>query len=110
MDDDGRPDRKGFEDDVTKSLGEQRRHDDRPGAMEQLRQPLAAEEPLELDVGHIGREFYMIEKGEVEVLAKSGAEKADTVIATLGPREVFGERALLEDTERTASVRASCST
>jgi NADH dehydrogenase len=56
--------------------------------------------------GHIGREFYMIEKGEVEVLARPAEGKEPAVIATLGAREVFGERALLEDTKRSASVRA----
>jgi len=67
-------------------------------------------EPGEIIIheGHIGREFYMIASGEVEVLsasAKAGG-RGPEVIATLGAREVFGERALLEDTKRTASVRA----
>jgi NADH dehydrogenase len=61
---------------------------------------------LILHEGHIGREFYMIEKGEVEVLGRTEAGRSAAVIATLGPREVFGERALLEDTKRSASVRA----
>lgn len=52
--------------------------------------------------GQVGREFYLIVKGEVEVLAATtGAQ-----LARLGPREVFGEKALLEDTPRTATVRA----
>ena len=56
--------------------------------------------------GHIGRELYMIDAGEVEVLSRSEPGKTSSVLATLGPREVFGERALLEDTKRSASVRA----
>jgi len=51
--------------------------------------------------GHVGREFYIILKGEVEVMGDGG-----TVFAKLGEREVFGEKALLEDTPRTATVRA----
>ncbi len=60
-------------------------------------------EPGELVIrqGQIGRELFLIVKGEVEVVDSLGV-----VIATLGARDVFGERALLEDTPRTASVRA----
>ncbi len=55
--------------------------------------------------GDMGREVYVMVAGEVEVLGGgNGAE--NEVIATLGPKEVFGERALLEDAKRTASVRA----
>jgi len=50
--------------------------------------------------GQIGREFYIILKGQVHVVANGN------LVATLGEREVFGERALLEDTPRTATVRA----
>jgi NADH dehydrogenase len=62
-------------------------------------------EPGELIVraGQIGRELYMIMRGEVEIVAPGSPEK---VINRLGEREVFGEKALLEDTPRTASVRA----
>lgn len=65
-------------------------------------------EPGELIVrkGQIGRELFMITAGTVEVLGAGEEGEADTVVATLGPKEVFGERALLEDTPRTASVRA----
>jgi NADH dehydrogenase len=52
--------------------------------------------------GQIGREFYIILKGDVEVLGSG-----DAVLATLREREVFGEKALLEDTPRTATVRAA---
>lgn len=53
--------------------------------------------------GQVGREVYFMLKGEVAVLA----DPAGATLATLGPREVFGERALLEDTVRNATVRAS---
>ena len=50
--------------------------------------------------GQVGREFFIILRGEVEVAAEGG------VMRRLGPREVFGEKALLEDTRRTATVNA----
>jgi NADH dehydrogenase len=56
---------------------------------------------LVIEKGQIGRELFLMISGEVEVLSDGGA-----VLATLGPKEAFGERALLEDTPRTASVRA----
>jgi CRP-like cAMP-binding protein len=48
----------------------------------------------------------MITTGEVEVLRPGDGGGADEVLDRLGPRYVFGERALLEDTKRTASVRS----
>lgn len=65
-------------------------------------------EPGELIIekGQVGRELYMITTGEVEVLAPGEAGSSDEVLDRLGPRHVFGERALLEDTKRTASVRS----
>jgi NADH:ubiquinone reductase (H+-translocating) len=53
--------------------------------------------------GEIGRELYLVISGELEVL---GGDDGTTSIARLGAKDVFGERALLEDTTRTASVRA----
>ncbi len=55
--------------------------------------------------GQVGRELYMIRSGEVEVVSTNMSD-GEVSIAKLGPREVFGERALLEDTRRTATVRA----
>ncbi|HEY4119463.1 MAG TPA: FAD-dependent oxidoreductase [Byssovorax sp.] len=52
--------------------------------------------------GEIGRELYVILKGEVDVGGADGAS-----VAKLGPRDVFGEKALLEDTRRNATVRAA---
>lgn len=63
-------------------------------------------EPGELIVreGEIGRELFVVMSGEVEVLGSG--DGASNVVATLGNRDVFGERALLEDMRRTATVRA----
>lgn len=60
-------------------------------------------EPGELIIEkrEIGRELYVIQKGEVEVKSPDGA-----VIATLRTGEVFGEKALLTDAPRTANVVA----
>lgn len=51
--------------------------------------------------GQVGRELFVILQGEVEITAESAG-----AVARLGAREVFGERALLEDTPRNATVRA----
>ncbi len=70
-------------------------------------------EPGEVIVrkGQIGRALYMIVSGQVEVLGGDTAKGQDgVVIARLGPKEVFGEKALLEDTHRTATVRAKVAT
>jgi NADH dehydrogenase len=79
---------------------------------------LDADRPRKLDVRHyepgevivqqgtIGRELFMITHGDVEVLGESGGANSK-VIARMGEQGVFGERALLEDTPRTATVRAA---
>jgi NADH dehydrogenase len=79
---------------------------------------LDADRPRRLDVRHyeagevivqqgtIGRELFMITQGDVEVLGENRGATSK-VLARLGKQEVFGERALLEDTPRTATVRAA---
>ncbi len=49
--------------------------------------------------------FYIVADGEVEVMRRT-AEGADVRLATLGRGEVFGEIGILEETRRTADVRA----
>ncbi len=68
-------------------------------------------EPGEIIVqqGQIGRELYMIVRGEVEVVVPGAEGGPENVVAKLGARDVFGEKALLEDTKRTATVRAAAS-
>lgn len=52
--------------------------------------------------GAIGREMYFIAQGSVEVVSQDG----NTVYATLGEGNFFGEIALLSNNERNAGVRA----
>jgi NADH dehydrogenase len=56
--------------------------------------------------GEIGRELFIVKRGEVEVYQPALDGGTEQVIAKLGKGDVFGEKALLEDTTRTASVRA----
>ena len=55
--------------------------------------------------GEPGANFYVIEKGEVEVVHVADADE-EKVIAVLGPGDFFGEMALIEKQRRSASVRA----
>jgi signal-transduction protein with cAMP-binding, CBS, and nucleotidyltransferase domain len=50
--------------------------------------------------------FYVIEKGEVEIVRTSPEQPDGEVIATLGAGNFFGEAALLNNRPRTASARA----
>jgi CRP-like cAMP-binding protein len=47
----------------------------------------------------------MVVAGTVEVHV-TNSEGVDEVVATLGPKEVFGERALIQDCERSATIRS----
>ncbi len=51
-------------------------------------------------------DFYVIEKGEVEVLRQLEDGKEPETVAVFGPGDFFGEMALVEDRPRSASVRA----
>ena len=51
--------------------------------------------------GRFAYEFFVIEDGSAEVV------KNDKTIARLGPGDFFGEIALLESDQRTASVKAT---
>ena len=50
--------------------------------------------------------FYVIEKGEVEVIRSTAKDPKGEVVAVLNAGSFFGERALLSDAPRIASVRA----
>jgi CRP-like cAMP-binding protein len=54
--------------------------------------------------GEPGTRFYMISSGKVEVVRRTGAN--EQMLATLGPGQYFGEIALMQASERTATVRA----
>lgn len=48
--------------------------------------------------------MYVVQSGEVEVLAETGG--GELRLAVLGPGDFFGEMALFERQERSATVRA----
>lgn len=50
--------------------------------------------------------FYVIEKGEVEIIRTTPENPKGELIATLGPGNFFGEQALLNNNPRSASTRA----
>ena len=54
--------------------------------------------------GESGDTFYLIESGEVKVL---GGDDGETVVATLKASDFFGERALINNEVRNATVQAS---
>jgi NADH dehydrogenase len=65
-------------------------------------------EPGEIVINkhEIGRELFIVKAGEVEVFQPSENGAAEVSVATLGRGQVFGEKALLNDIPRGASVRA----
>ncbi|NQV14566.1 cyclic nucleotide-binding domain-containing protein, partial [bacterium] len=65
--------------------------------------PLNAGEYLFQEGSH-GHEAFVIHSGEIEILKKANGR--DVLLAVRGPSTLLGEMALLEDTPRTATIRA----
>jgi putative ABC transport system ATP-binding protein len=57
--------------------------------------------------GDPGETFYLVRSGSVDVTRRSGPAGAEDHVTTLGPGTCFGERALIEDELRNASVTAA---
>jgi ABC-type lipoprotein export system ATPase subunit/CRP-like cAMP-binding protein len=57
-------------------------------------------------IGELGKSFFIIEDGVVEVVVRNG-EDQDVVVNQLGRGQYFGEMALLGNRRRTATVRVS---
>ena len=55
--------------------------------------------------GDPGENFYLVRKGEMEIIKEDGQQKR--VVATIGEGACFGEEALLTGRPRNATVRAS---
>jgi putative ABC transport system ATP-binding protein len=68
------------------------------------RTELAASEVL-FDQGSVGNRIYVIESGSIEIV-RSGADHAESVLATLTPGEHFGEMGPLFGLPRSATARA----
>ena len=56
--------------------------------------------------GEASNNFYIIEKGEVEVTRIHEQDKHEEIIAVLGENDFFGEMSLLRGSAHTANVRA----
>lgn len=56
--------------------------------------------------GETSNNFYIIEKGEVEVTRIHPPDTREEVIAVLGENDFFGEMSLLQGTNHTANIRA----
>ena len=57
-----------------------------------------------IEQGSDGNRAFYIEKGEVEILVRDGHHTVR--VGVLGPGEIFGEMALIEHEQRSATVRA----
>jgi CRP-like cAMP-binding protein len=59
--------------------------------------------------GETDRRLFIIAQGEVDVMIGRG-QRGERLLKTLGPREFFGEMALIDDSVRSASVVARADT
>jgi CRP-like cAMP-binding protein len=57
--------------------------------------------------GDLGEAFYLVRSGTVDVMRRAAAVDPEHHVVTLGPGACFGERALIEDELRNASVVAA---
>ncbi len=57
--------------------------------------------------GEYGQDVYLIISGKVVVTEKSEKTKKYKVLATLGPGEIFGEMAILDEQPRSATLIAA---
>jgi CRP-like cAMP-binding protein len=55
--------------------------------------------------GDAGEELFIIGRGKVKVLVGQGHEH-ETLVATLGPKDFFGEMCVIEPTSRSATIIA----
>ncbi len=57
--------------------------------------------------GDLGETFYLVRSGTLDVMRRAAAVDPEHHVVTLGPGTCFGERALIEDELRNASVVAA---
>jgi CRP-like cAMP-binding protein len=62
-------------------------------------------EEIVLKEGEKGYHFFIVESGLVEVF-KKGPDGKPMVLGRVGPGGIFGEMAIIDDSERMASVKA----
>ena len=56
--------------------------------------------------GDIGKDFYIITKGQANVIISNDDKKTSDIVATLFPGDYFGETALLTNKRRNATIKA----
>jgi putative ABC transport system ATP-binding protein len=79
------------------------------GTLASIADKMWAEQVLEGETiirqGDPGENFYLVRKGEMEIVKSDGTQ--ERVVATIGEGACFGEEALLTGNPRNATVRAS---
>ena len=56
--------------------------------------------------GHLGRAFFIVVEGSVEVLRRNPSTGVPEAVAKFGPGDFFGEMVLLDELPRSATCRA----